>query len=128
MVATLDIDITPAITEQGFSEEGTFISLAAETYVAGTVLGRVTASNKWTPYVAGASDGSEVPKAILMADVVATGAAQDIPLFVMISGRTKSSLTIAHGVGPVTLAEADALRSYGIIVQPVTELNIYDNS
>ena len=56
MVATLDIDITPAITHQGFSEEGTFSSLAADTYVEGTVLGRVTASGKWTPYVAGAAD------------------------------------------------------------------------
>lgn len=127
MVDSLDIDITPAITHQGFSEEGTFISLAADTYVEGTVLGRVTASGKWTPYVSGAADGSQVPKAILMAEVVTTGV-QDVPLFVMISGRTKSSLTIAHGVGPVTLAEGDALRSYGIIVQPFVELNVYDNS
>lgn len=37
-------------------------------YAAGTVLGQVTATKLWKAYLAGSSDGSQFPKAILFED------------------------------------------------------------
>jgi len=42
--------------------------------VAGTILGRVTASGKLAPYVAGHSDGTQNPVAVLLEDAAAASA------------------------------------------------------
>lgn len=52
-------------------EEVTVVSGAA--MVSGTVLGKVTASGKYAAYNNGASDGSEVAKAVLYNGLAASG-------------------------------------------------------
>lgn len=59
---------------QVVSDTVTVLTGATATYKRGTVLGVVTASGKYTLSVATASDGSQVPKAILADDVNATSA------------------------------------------------------
>jgi len=57
------------------SREQVTIAVAAPAMVAGTVLGRITASGQWTVYNDGAADGTEVARGILaydVADVAAT--------------------------------------------------------
>jgi hypothetical protein len=47
----------------------------------GTVLGRITASDKYIPSLSGASDGSQVPSAILAADVDPSAADVSAPAY-----------------------------------------------
>ena len=55
------------------SKGGTLIS-GAGAYVRGTVLGLITASQKYTIVASGAADGSENPAAVLLADADSTSA------------------------------------------------------
>lgn len=71
------------------SREAIVIASGAGKVLAGTVLGRVTASKKYVPWTAGASDGSQTAAAILYAPVDATSAD-------------------ARGVGTVRMSEIQA--------------------
>lgn len=59
---------------QVVSDTVTILTATAATYKRGTVLGVVTASGKYTLSVATATDGSQVPQAILADDANATSA------------------------------------------------------
>ncbi|HHS9742170.1 TPA: head decoration protein [Raoultella ornithinolytica] len=59
---------------QVVSDTITVLTASTALYKRGTVLGVVTASGKYTLSVATATDGSQVPKAILADDVNATAA------------------------------------------------------
>ena len=107
-------------------QDETLTAAGAVTWAAGTLLGRVTASGKLTAYASGAADGSEVPIAVLKEEVVFAGAGDkaDRPV---VSGRVRRGDLVAHGVGAITDAEADALRSMTIIPQNVAQLGEFDN-
>lgn len=60
--------------------EETVTILSGETRSRGDLLGKVTASGKWVLSLAAASDGSEVPRAILLEDVDASGGDKDGPV------------------------------------------------
>jgi hypothetical protein len=107
-------------------EDDTFTAPGAETWAAGTVLGRITASGKLTKYTSGAADGSENPVAVLQDALEFTGAG-DLPGRPIISGRVRRQDLVAHGVGPLTIEEVDALRNYGIIALNTTQLAEFDN-
>lgn len=98
----------------------------AVTWAKGTLLGRLTASGKLTAYASGAADGSEVPVAVLVEEVIFTGAG-DKPARVLVGGEVRRADLVAHGVGAITIAEADLLRDYGIISYTVTQLGELDN-
>lgn len=79
---------------------------------SGTVLGKVTASGKFIPYLAGASDGSQAAAAILLT-----------PLLDGVNGDTKAVVIIRHAevigdrlTGSDTAGVA-ALKALGIIVR-----------
>lgn len=52
---------------------GSITLISGQNLLRGQVLGRITASGKWTAYAAGASDGSQVARAILFRDTDASG-------------------------------------------------------
>ena len=114
------------ITWDPVYEDDTLIATGAVTYVKGTLLGRITASGKLTAYDSGAGDGSEVPIAVLPQEEVFTGAGE-VPIRSLISGRVRRADMVAHGVGDITIAEADQLRDYDIITQKTTQLAKLDN-
>jgi hypothetical protein len=58
------------------SREAITIAAAAPAMVAGTVLGRITASGLWTVYNNGAADGTEVARGILAYGVEDSGSNQ----------------------------------------------------
>lgn len=107
-------------------EDDILIDAGGETYPAGTLLGRLTASGKLTKYESGNSDGSEIPLAILFNETVLV-AATDTPFRPIISGRLRRGDLIAVGVGAITQAEADALRNFTIIPLSTTQLAELDN-
>ena len=102
------------------------LAAGAVTYVAGTVLGRITASGKLTHYVSGAGDGSEVPVAVLLDEEVFAGAGE-IPFRPVLGGQVRRGDLVAHGVGALTQAEVDKLRDYGIVGLTVTQRAELDN-
>ncbi|MDX3966157.1 MULTISPECIES: head decoration protein [Bradyrhizobium] len=68
----------------------------------GTVLGQITADKKYLKSIAAANDGSQVPDAILSADVDATAA--DVEAIVYIAGEVdqdKLILGAGHTLGSV---------------------------
>lgn len=103
------------------------IDAGGETYPAGTVLGRITASGKLTKYTSAAVDGSEVPVAVLLDELV-LAAATDTPCRPIISGRVRRGDLVADDPArAITEAEADALRDYSIIPLKTTQLSELDN-
>lgn len=108
------------------TQRDTLTATGAVTYKAGTLLGRITASGKLAAYTSGAADGSQVPIAVLGVETVFSGAG-DKSINPIIDGKVRKRKLIAHGVGAVTVAEADALRNYGIIPIDTVELTKQDN-
>ncbi|MEY4510976.1 MAG: Bacteriophage lambda head decoration protein [Pseudomonadota bacterium] len=97
---------------------------APATVLRGTVLGRVTATGRLTPWSAAAFDGSQVAVALVPSDVVATGAG-DVAIRALIAGEVaRSRLVIAaDGNGNnITAALIDQLRNIGITVIDVAPL------
>lgn len=107
-------------------DDNTLTASGAVDWAAGTLLGRITASGKLTAYASGAADGSEVPVAVLP-EAVSFAGAGDKPGRPLIAGQLRRSKLIAHGVGAITDAEADALRSYGMIPLRTAQLAEADN-
>lgn len=70
--------------------------------------------------------GAQIPSMVLTYEVVATGAA-DIASRLMVSGRVRREKLVIDAGGTVTDRIVDALRDFGIVAQPVDELNILDN-
>lgn len=56
--------------------------ITGQNLVAGTVLGRITASGKYTGWTAGAADGSQVGAAVLCHDIDATAADKACEVYV----------------------------------------------
>lgn len=94
-----------------------------------TILGRITATGLYKQYASGAVDGSQIPVAVSLNEVV-HAADGDLPCGVMLQGEVNEGDLIIHGsaagVG-ITDAIKDALRTYGIMVVPRTETGALDN-
>jgi hypothetical protein len=82
----------------------------------GAVLGRITASNKFVLSLAAASDGSEVPRAILEEDVDATAGDKRAP-----AARTGefNAAALTFGTGHNADSTRDGLRGLGIHLETV---------
>jgi hypothetical protein len=108
-------------------DDATLIDTGGETYPAGTLLGRITASSKLTKYESGNADGSEVAVAVL-SDELVLAAATDTPCRVIVGGRVRRGKLLANDPAVViTDAESDALRDYGITPLSTTQLADLDN-
>lgn len=114
------------VWEPVFDDEIIF-DAGGETYPAGTLLGRITASGKLTKYTTAAVDGSEVPVAVLRDELV-LAAGVDTPCRPILAGRLRRGDLLADDPARViTDAEADALRDYGIVPLSTTQLAELDN-
>jgi hypothetical protein len=109
-------------------EDATFSAGAAETWLAGTLLGRITANGFLRAYVSGAVDGSEIPVAVLKQEIVWAGIGT-APGRALVSGEVRREQLVEFGVvGTIPVALSDALRDYGILSRLTHELAESDNS
>lgn len=100
---------------------------AADTYAKGTILGRLTANSRLTPFVSGGSGGAETPIAVLPEEVSATAAGQ-VKIRPLIGGIVKRGDLVIDAGTTITQAHIDQLRDYGIVAQTVVQLGNQDNS
>lgn len=107
-------------------EDATLVFPGAETWPAGAVLGKVTASGKYARFNPGASDGSEIPKAVLTQEVTSTGAG-DVAARPAIAGRLRAGDLVNNADAALTDAQLDQLRDYSIIPLSTTQLAELDN-
>lgn len=87
------------------------VTLTGGPYVRGTVLGRITASGKYTIALSAATDGSQNPTAILADN--ADGSAADVFAGAFLEGEFNSN-AVTLGAGVTLAAAQDALRPLGI--------------
>lgn len=99
---------------QVISDTVTILTGSAATYKRGTVLGVITASGKYTLSVATATDGSQVPQAILADDVNATAADTLAGVYLM-AEINKNRITFDPSWTLATLKPA--LRPFGIFLR-----------
>ena len=99
---------------------------AADTYVDGTIMARLTANNKLVPFDPVGAGGAEIPNRILTYDIDLAGGA-DVPARTAISGYFRREKLIIDGGGTVTQAIVDQLRDADLVAVSVKELNIQDN-
>lgn len=85
--------------------------LANEVVTRGAVLGKITASGKYSLSVAAAVNGSEDPDAIAAVDVDATGADADIVVYV---GVDVNENKLNFGAGHDAASVRDPLRAKGV--------------
>lgn len=86
------------------SREEVTISAAAGALVAGTVMGKITASGKYVAYANGAADGSEVAAGILYAPAPDLAADQSGVIIARHAEVEESLLTGIDAPGKVDLA------------------------
>lgn len=102
----------------------------ADTLAAGTILARDSVSLKYVIFVAGGSTNENgIPKAVLMHELVATGAG-DRPARVMVEGKVRKAALVIDADGDdsnITKAVRDQLRDYGIKVVEPSQLDQLDN-
>lgn len=85
--------------ELGYCREAVVLNDTAQTLKVGAVLGKVTATGKYKLSLSGASDGSQTPVAVYIADV--NGLSRDL---VLANGVDTKVLVIARG--PAIVADA----------------------
>lgn len=90
------------------------VTITGGPFKRGTVLGRVTASGKYTQALSASSDGSQTPVAILADD--ADGSAGDVISGVYLMAEVNGAALIL-GTGITLAAAKTALRAVGIFVK-----------
>lgn len=102
----------------------------AGTEPKGTILARATDTGKLIPYVKGGStNGNGVPKAILEAAAVATGAG-DVRVRPIVKGDVSKRRLIIKAAGDSSTVDSvvmDLLRNTGINVLDVADNHVADN-
>lgn len=111
--------------------EETFIAAGALTFPKGLLLGRVTASGKYTFFNGGAADGTEVASAVLTNALTTTGAG-DTVMRIMKAGKVRKADLLEWNAGTPhapTEAEVFNLRTNsGILSLDDRELRRFDNN
>ena len=100
--------------QDGFLSRETITLLAGTAYAAGSVLGKITASGKYTLYDNAASDGTQVAAGVLFAAVDATAADAPGVAHVRLCEVITSRLTWKSGAsaGDKTAGLADMAAAY----------------
>jgi hypothetical protein len=92
--------------------------ITGQNLVAGTVLGRITASGKLTQHAAGAADGSQNAMGILFEDTDATAEDKRVVILARDFEADGQALTWAAGISAPNKATAiAALLALGIVVR-----------
>lgn len=126
-ITTTNIDLSEVCVDEPFTADETFTAGGAQTYAAGTLLGRITASGKMLACDDAAVDGSEVAVAVLQYEVVAAGAG-DITIRPVLKGTVRQDLLSYDNADPIVAATLDQLRTMGIIAINPEQLGQYNNS
>ncbi len=84
----------------------------------GAVLGKITASGKYTLSLAAAEDGSEDPCAVLAAATDASGGDKKTAIY-QTGEFNQDALTFGTGHSKTTAATRDALRALGIFLKTI---------
>jgi hypothetical protein len=114
-------------------DDAVYVPTAADALdLAGTILGRITASGKLAPYTAAFTygAGTEVPIGVLHTDVQATSGPADENIRFIVSGRVREDeLRIDSGAKGTGITEPikDLLRDFGIVPLSAVELSKLDN-
>lgn len=98
----------------GFRSRETVVIISGQNLGAGQVLGKITASGKYTAYVDDAVDGSQTAAAVLYADCDASGGDKEAVAFVR-DAEVNGSLLV-WGVEDQSGGKVD-LAGFGIIVR-----------
>lgn len=110
-------------------EQATFTAAGANTYPEGMVLAFNTSTNKYEPYASAGLNGTDVPSALLAAELTTTGAG-DTELRIMVKGSVRRDVVQDWNAGTphaITDAEAFNLRNFAIHAVEDTELLKQDN-
>ena len=119
-------DTAELVIKDAVHADDTVSAAAALTYAKGTILGRITSSGKLTHWAPGASDGSEVPVAVLDEEKV-FAAASDAHARPLISGHVRKDKLVAHEGDTIDAGVLDALRSHTILAIATRQHSGYDN-
>lgn len=109
-------DLNPLIVgDHDFFSRGVTIA-SGQTLVAGTVLGKITATSKYVKSLQASNDGSEAPDGVLLVDVDASGGDKtNIPvLFAGAVDQTKLTLGAGHTLASIWRA----LARMGLFLYP----------
>lgn len=87
--------------------------ISGQNLMRGALLGKITASGKYTLSASGASDGSQAPDAVLVDDCDAS--AGDAEALVYVRGDFNAT-AISYGTGHTAASVRDGLRSKGIFL------------
>lgn len=132
-------DLSKIFIRNPRSEQGTFSyensSYSDATVVAGTVLGRIAATNTLVILDPSATDGSQYPVGVLMQDVaVAAGDTYEDTVTMCVSGDVaQEQLAFADGVDLDTVVEHRTVRdrigadTVGVKLIPTSDQTFYDN-
>ena len=101
----------------------------ADSYPAGTILSRLTATSKLVAFVKAGSLGTETPVAVMVSGVTVTGAG-DENIRVLVSGVVNKDRLIIDLDGDASNIDSvvtDKLRHFGIVPIDVEQLAELDN-
>lgn len=125
-----NIDQTPLLIEGGIYRSETITAAGADTFAKGTILARDTSTLKFVLFVKGGStNGNGIPGAVLMEDLVYSGAG-DKTSNIAIAGTFNQSKLIIDADGDASNidgAVVDGLRAKGLNPVVSTDLVGYDN-
>ena len=125
-----NIDSGSVLIEGGQFKDDLITFAGEDTFVAGTILARSTASGKLILFVkGGVTDGNGVPVAVLTYDVTATGAG-DVAGRALIAGVVNKGRLVIDADGDdsnIDGAVIDDLRNVGIVPVTVSQLSQLDN-
>lgn len=119
-------DISGLVISEPIYRDATATATATGTWPVGSVLGIITATGKYARYSAAASDGTEVPKAVLAEELVITATGDQL-IRPLIAGRVRQGKLVDAAGAAITAAAVTQLRDYMIIAQPTKQLAIQDN-
>lgn len=110
------------------TDQGTIVS--GQNLTRGTVLGKIAASGKYTKCVSTATDGSQIPVAVLATDVDASGGDKVGPIYVggefnsnvIVFGGSDTAATTPLSNGSAVWA-ATAAKTVGQVVTPLAGAN-----
>ena len=90
-----------------------YVTLKEGTYLANSVLGRVTGDGEYNLSLSTASDGSETPRVVLLEDrTIASGSTESVP--VMVGGMVDIPSNLVLGASHTLASIKDRLRELGI--------------
>lgn len=106
---------------RGWSREsGTLAAQGGADVVLGTVLGKITATDKYSPLAPAASDGSQTAAAVLIEDELAVAADRTAPLLRRGAVVNAAALVWPAGItAPQKTAALAQLEAIGIVARAV---------